>query len=110
MDLSKLHTLSTEALQTLKNGVENILNSRLDTTLRHGREVTFEAQGVMRTARVERINHKTVTVTELSPDSGKKWRVSKNLLSVKPEIRKEPLPTIPLKVPHKPANYKGDIW
>jgi hypothetical protein len=113
MDLTKLNAFSTDTLQKMQKGIADLLESRLDTDIRHGRIVTFEhPAGVIHTARIERINQKTVGCVEISPTAGRKWRVGRTGLKVVPEVRKNPkMPeSLKPKVEHTPASCDEDFW
>jgi hypothetical protein len=107
VNLLALHGMSTESLMKLKAEVNVILAKRLDTELRIGAEITFNAtNGETVTIIVEKINGKTVSGRQVGGiRSGIKWRVGKGMFTVKPTVKVE---LQDLLVPHKPsAGYEG---
>lgn len=109
MDLSVLSRLSTDGLIKMQEQIKVVLASRLDTTLNYGRIATFKGRdGLLRTITIDRINGKSVSGRETgaSLKPGSQWRVSKNMISVVPEVKKAP---VVLTTPHRPVS-PGASW
>ena len=99
MDASRLNALDTETLTKLRDSIQIIIDSRLDTAPRVGRTATFtDNNGIIRKAVIVKVNTKTVSCEETheSAKPGSKWRVGKGELRVDPIERKgAPLPSLP---------------
>lgn len=107
MDVSKLTALPTDVLVKLRDTVDAVIASRMDTRLQVGRLATFEYSGTTREVRIDKVNTKTVSCRETSAsiEPGKLWRVSIPVVKVIPMERETPLP-IKVDTPHKPASYE----
>ena len=108
--LTKLNMLSTEVLQEMTKSIGVILGARLDTRIQPGRIATFNNRGIETSVRIEKINQKTASCTEISPKSGERWKVSLTSLKVEPTERLNPLPLSKLTIAYKPASTSEDSW
>ncbi len=111
MDLNKLNLASTESLTKLRDAVDAVLASRLDTRLLPGRVGEFQDRdGRTRFLMIDKINGKTVSGTETgrSINPGGKWRVGKSQIKVEPVAKIAPGPTVKFTAPHKPR--VDDAW
>jgi len=115
MNLEALNKLSTEGLIKLKDGIDTVLASRLDTAPKVGRLADFECSksGATVTVVINRINGKSVSCTETgtSVKPGRKWRVDPGFLKVRPVEKRasEPPRFAPAPKPHVPTGA-GDFW
>jgi hypothetical protein len=112
MNLNMLNRLSTEALLKLREGVDVVLVTRLDTSLKVGCLADFiHANGETITISIERINGKTVSGTEIgaSVKPGRRWRVTKGAIKVRPSERKESEP-VRFAQTDKPQTDAGAAW
>lgn len=91
MDLSKLQLLNTDVLQAMQIEIAKVLVDRLDTRIIRGRTARFTdtSSQFERLVVIERLNQKTVSVTELgnSREPGKKWKVPHSMLRVDPVVK-----------------------
>lgn len=110
MDLSMLDRLSTDTLKAMQTRIGELLNGRLDTRVIPGRRATFaDKTGLVRTVRIDKLNRATASCIEIEPESGKKWRVGYNLLTVEPVARKVPIAPPAIKTA-APATRADDAW
>lgn len=111
MNLEMLNKLSTEGLHKLKESIEQVLDSRLDRTLRVGRVADFMARGESISIVITRINGKTVSGEEIgtSVKPGRKWRVGKELAKVRPLERRASGP-VRFAQPSKPQTGADAAW
>lgn len=110
MDLNKLNLASTESLTKLRDAVDAVLNSRLDTRLLPGRIGAFlDRDNRTRFLMIEKINGKTVSGSETakSINPGGKWRVGKGQIKVEPVAKKQPS-GVAFLTPHRPS--VEDAW
>lgn len=111
MDLTKLESMSSEALQAIRDRCVEVLTSRKANSLRRGGVAWFfDKEGRKRTMLVERINAKSVSGREIDPVTlqklgGTTWRVSPALLNV----IGEPAPAKPAPA-HKPSTTASSAW
>ncbi|WP_297478315.1 hypothetical protein [Ferrovum sp.] len=112
MDLRMLEKLETPTLLLLKEEIEKMLNDRLDSSLTPGKIAEFTARnGEICLCRIDKINHKTAIGIIITPErlSGSRFRVSKELLRVKPVKRELPISRpAPIKV--VPVTPVSDHW
>lgn len=110
MNLEMLNKLSTEGLHKLKEGIEKVLDSRLDRELRVGR-VADLACGESISIVITRINDKTVSGEEIgtSVKPGRQWWVRKELVKVRPLERRASGP-VRFAAPHKPQTGEDAAW
>ena len=111
MNLSMLEKVSTDGLRKMQAQIDVIMKSRLDTSMRPGREATFldSRKGIVRTIRIIQVNRVSVSATEISPDAGRKWRVGINSVKVNPVERALAHAIPKAVVPHKPVSV-GASW
>lgn len=111
MNLEVLNKMSTEGLHKLKDGIERVLDSRLDRDLRIGRIADFVARGENISIVITRINGKTVTGEETgaSVKPGRRWRVGKEMAKVRPIERRESGP-VRFAQPVKPQTGVDATW
>lgn len=111
MDLTKLESMSSEALQAIRDKCVEVLVSRQKNTLRRGATAWFlDRDGHKRTVIVERINSKTVSGYEIDPTTRARvntinWRISPALLNV----IGDPAPAKPAPA-HKPSTTASIAW
>lgn len=108
--LTKLNMLSTEVLQEMTKSIGVILGARLDTRIQPGRIATFNNRGIETSVRIEKINQKTASCTEISPKSGARWKVGLTSLKVEPIERLNPLAISKPTAAYKPASVSEDSW
>jgi len=108
---AKLEALTTEALMSLKNGVEAVLADRLDTRVIVGRYGEFQHPvGIWRKVQITKINQKTASVVEVgdSIEPGKNWRVGISQIKMTPVAKRQPTKYV---APHMPTTVAvGDSW
>ena len=111
MDLTKLESMSSEALQAIRDKCVEVLASRKENSLRRGGVAWFfDKDGRKRTMMIERVNAKSVSGREIDPVTlknigGTVWRVSPALLNV----IGEPAPAKPAAA-HKPSTTASGAW
>ena len=112
MNLAVLDNMKTETLLALKAQVEKVLESRLDNTISIGRTGRFTTTKTNESihALVERINVKTIRVTELgdSVRPGRTWNISKQMFKLDPVEKQGPVSKKP--APAKPATTMENSW
>ena len=107
--LQKLNALDTDRLRSIQAHIDTLLATRLDTRVAYGREGWFISKNGERIdVTVDAMNRTTVSVHET--ESGKKWRVSKQMLQIVPIERKVALPVKPLLMPHRPVTVGDGSW
>jgi hypothetical protein len=111
MDLSKLESMSSEALQAIRDKCIDVLGKRKGNSLRRGAVGWFlDRQNAKRYIYVERINQKTVSGYEVDPITRARisltsWRVSPNLLNMVGDVA----PPKPVAA-HRPSTAAAAVW
>lgn len=111
MDLTKLESMSSEALQAIRDKCIDTLAKRKDNSLRRGAIGWFlDRTNAKRYLYVERINTKTVSGYEVDSITRKRlsattWRVSPNLLNIVGEAT----PPKPVAA-HRPSTSAANAW
>lgn len=116
MNLAALESMSSDALQAIRDKCVEILGSRKCLSLRHGAVGWFfDRQGAKRFLKVERINPKTVSGHEVDGVTHQRlttvnWRVSPQLLNIVGEVAPvRKAPTAPV-TPHRPTTSIPSSW
>lgn len=111
MDLTKLESMSSEALQAIRDKCVEVLGNRRSNSLRRGAVGWFlDRNNAKRFLYVERINAKTVSGYEVDPITRVRvntttWRVSPNLLNIVGDVA-PPRPA----TAHRPSTAAAAVW
>ena len=109
---SKLETLETKSLKTIMHSIETILDARLDTRPRVGKNVTFDARGRSFGGVITKVNRTTANVKVTSPPdaAGMNWRVGLTILNVE-GVERAVVRSKPVTPSVSPAvTYGEDAW
>lgn len=116
MDLTKLESMSSDALRAIRDKTIEVLAARTDNQLRTGSIAWFkDGEGNKRYVKIARVNPKSMSAVEVdpvhyAPVSTATWRVSRNLLNVvdNPGVKKV-TPPAPI-VPHRITTAAPSSW
>lgn len=116
MDLSKLESMSSDALRAIRDKSIEVLATRTDNQLRTGSIAWFkDKEGNKRYVKITRANVKSMSAVEVDPVSygpvsTATWRISRNLLNVvnNPGVKKV-TPPAPI-VPHRITTSAPSSW
>lgn len=111
MDLTKLESMSSEALQAIRDKCIDVLTKRRTNSLRRGAIGWFmDNKGGKRFLYIERINTKTVSGYEVDSVTQRRlntttWRVSPALLNIVGDVA-PPKPA----AAHRPSTAAAAVW
>jgi hypothetical protein len=116
MDLSKLESMSSDALRAIRDKTIEVLATRTDNQLRTGSIAWFkDKEGNKRYVKITRANPKSMSAVEVDPvthgpTSTTTWRIGRALLNVvsNPGVKKV-TPPAPI-VPHRITTAAPSSW